>query len=149
MLEGELLMKWTSVVCAALVAASPATARDQKKKEPAPAPPPPAVEYELDDPHMAEALGEACLAEPAEVETYDSRDNVMIAKTDAGRAFFHLKGRCTPNVMIFADKIAGEDGGRCIKAGETLVFTSSYGDAVKCDVVSINRWLDDKPIVDD
>lgn len=141
-------MKLAYVVCAALVAATPALARDKKKKEPAP-PPAPVVEFELEDPHMAEPLGEACLAAPADLETYDSRDNVMIAKTDDGRAFFHLKGVCTPNVMIFADKIAAENGGRCLKPGDKIVFTSSYGDKTACEVKAINRWLDDEPIVDD
>lgn len=141
-------MKWIIVVCAALIAASPALAREKKKKE-APPPPAPVVELEFDDPSMGEALGEACLAAPAELETYDSRDNVMIAKVEDGRAFFHLKGQCTANVMIFAGKIAAEDGGACVKPGDSLVFTSSYGDAVKCAVTSINRWIEDEPISDD
>jgi hypothetical protein len=89
------------------------------------------------------------LAEPAKLETYDSRDNVMIAKTEEGRAFFHLKGQCTVNVMIFAHEVAGEDGGRRVKFGETLAFASSYGDVVTCDVVRINRSPEDEPIVDD
>jgi hypothetical protein len=141
-------MKLTYVVCAALVAASPALARDKKKKE-APPPPAPVVEFELDDPSMGEALGEACLKTPPDLETYDSRDNVMIAKVEGGSAFFHLKGQCTANVMIFADKIAAENGGACVKPGEGIVFTSSYGEAVKCEVTRINRWLEDEPIVDD
>lgn len=141
-------MKLTFVACAALAAASPASAREKKKKE-APPPPAPVVEFELDDPSMGEALGEACLMTPADLETYDSRDNVMIAKVDGGRAFFHLKGRCTPNVMIFADKIAAENGGACVKPGDSLVFTSSYGEAVKCEVSGINRWIEDEPITDD
>lgn len=142
-------MKLVCIVCAALVAASPAYARDKKKKEPAPPPPAPVVEYEADDPHMAESLAEACLSAPADLETYDSRDNVMIAKISEGRAFFHLKGACTPNVMIFATTITAENGGQCVSPGDKLVFTSSYGDKVACEVTRINRWLDDEPIVDD
>jgi hypothetical protein len=140
-------MKLTYIVCAALIAASPALARDKKKK--AAPPPAPVVELELDDPSMGETLGEACLMTPADLETYDSRDNVMIAKVEGGRAFFHLKGQCTPNVMIFADKIAAEHGGACVKPGDKIVFTSSYGDTVTCEVTRINRWLDDEPITDD
>ena len=141
-------MKLTHVVCAALVAASPALAREKKKKEAPPPPPAPVVEFELDDPSMGEALSEACLKAPADLETYDSRDNLMIATVEDGRAFFHLKGQCTPNVMIFAEKIAAENGGACVKPGDSLVFTSSYGDAVNCEVTSINRWLEDEPITD-
>lgn len=141
-------MKLNCILCAALVAASPALAREKKKKEPAP-PPAPVVEYESDDPQMAEEISEACLSAPAELATYDSRDNVMIAKTDAGHAFFHLRGQCTPNVMIFADKIAAEDGGRCVRPGGKIAFTSSYGDVVRCDVVRINRWLEDEPDPDE
>ncbi len=140
-------MKLAYLACAAVIAASPALARDKKK--PAPPPPAPIAGFELDDPHMAEELGEACLATPAALETYDSRDNVFVARVDASRAFFHLNGACTANVMIFADTIAAEDGGRCVKPGGKLVFTSSYGDKVACTVVRINRWLDDEPIVDD
>lgn len=141
-------MKLTYLACAVLVAASPAFAREKKKKVEAP-PPPTVAELEFDDPSMAEPLTEACLSAPAELETYDSRDNVMIAKVEGGRAFFHLKGQCTPNVMIFADKIAAENGGACVKPGDRIVFTSSYGDAVKCEVTRINRWLDDEPISDE
>lgn len=140
-------MKLAYLVCAALVAASPALAREKKTKEPPP--PAPVVEWEMSDPHMAEELGEACLAAPAELETYDSRDNVFIARIGDGRAFFHLKGACTTNAMIFADTIAAENGGRCVKPGDRLVFTSSYGDKVLCSVTRINRWLDDEPIVDE
>lgn len=141
-------MRVAFALCAALIAASwPAMARDKKK---APPPPPePVVEYEIDDPHMGEPLTEGCLASPADLETYDSRDNVMIAKISDGRAFFHLKGACTSNVMIFAEIVAAEDGGQCVKPGDKLVFTSSYGDKVACEVTGINRWLDDEPIVDD
>ena len=141
-------MKLAYLLCAALVAASPALARDKKKKETAP-PPAPVVEYELDDPHMAEPLAEACISVPADLETYDSRDNVMIVKTEAGRAFFHLKGACSTNVMIFADTIAAAKGGQCVKPGDGVVFTSSYGDKTACEVKAINRWLDDEPIADD
>lgn len=141
-------MKLTHLVCAALIAASPALAREKKKKD-APTPPAPVVELEIDDPGMGEEIGEACLATPAELVTYDSRDNIMIARIEDGRAFFHLKGRCTANVMIFADKITAENGGACVKSGESLVFTSSYGDAVKCEVTRINRWIEDEPISDD
>lgn len=141
-------MKLAYLLCAALVAASPALARDKKKKEASP-PPAPAAEYELDDPHMAETLAEACLASPADLETYDSRDNVMIAKVEQGRAFFHLKGACSTSVMIFADTVAAADGGPCVKPGGKLVFTSSYGDKTACEVTRINRWLDDEPIADD
>jgi hypothetical protein len=73
----------------------------------------------------------------------------MTAKTEEGRAFFHLKGQCTANVTIFAHEVAGEDGGRGVKSGETPAFTSSYGDVVKRDVVRINRSLEDGPIFDD
>jgi hypothetical protein len=142
-------MKWTCLFCAALIAASPALAREKKKKEPPPPPPAPVVEFELDDPSMAEELVEACLATPAEIETYDSRDNLMIAKVEDGRAFFRLKGACTPNAMIFADKVAAASGGACVKPGDSLVFTSSYGDQVKCEVTRINGWVDDEPISDD
>lgn len=142
-------MKWAYLICAAAIAASPALARDTKKKAPPAPPPAPVVEFELDDPSLAEPLSSACLANPAEIETYDSRDNVMIARIDGGRAFFHLKGKCTPNVMIFADSVTAENGGACVKPGESLVFKSSYGDAVKCEVTGINRWLEDEPITDE
>ena len=94
---------------------------------------------------MGEALTEVCLASPAEQETYDLRDNVLITKTaDGGRAFFHLKGGCDTNTMIFADKIAVEGADLCVSPGEALVFTSSYGDTKKCVVDRINRWLDNE-----
>ena len=141
-------MKISSFVCAALVAASPALAREKKKKEPPP-PAAPVIEFELDDPHMAEPLTEACISVPADLETYDSRDNVMIAKIEVGRAFFHLKGACSTNIMIFADTIAAAKGGQCVKPGDSIVFTSSYGDKTACEVKAINRWLDDEPIADD
>ena len=143
-------MRIASIACAALVAAfSPSFANDKKKKEPEPPPPAPVVGYETDDPHMGEPLVEACLKTPVELETYDSRDNVAIVGTSEGRAFLHLKGACTPNVMIFAQTVATEDGGQCVKPGNKLVFSSSYGDKVACEVTGINRWLDDEPIVDD
>lgn len=138
-------MRWTILLGAALVAAGPATAREPKKK-PEPSPPP-AVEYELDDPQFGEPLSEACLAASPELETYDSRDNVMIARmADGGRAFFHLKGGCDSNTMIFADSISSESGDSCVSPGEALVFTSSFGDSKKCVVERINRWLDDESI---
>ena len=139
-------MKRLLLALAALGLATAVEAREPKKKpEPAPLPAP-AVEYELEDAQMGEALGEACLATPADVETYDSRDNVMIAKIIDGRAFFHFNGGCDTNTMIFADKIAAEGGDACVSPGEALVFTSSYGDAKKCVVNRINRWLDQESI---
>ncbi len=131
---------------ALLVAASP-DAFAAKKKVEAPPPAAPVVEYENDDPQMSDALNEACVAAPAEAETYDSRDNVLITRIEGGgRAFFHFKGGCDTNTMIFADKIAAEDGSQCVKPGAALVFTSSYGDSKKCVVDRINRWLDEELI---
>lgn len=141
-------MKTSVLVAAALLAASSAYAREpQKKKEPPKPPPAPVVEYENDDSNMSDALGEACVAIPAEQETYDSRDNVLILKIEGGgRAFFHFKGGCDANSMMFADAIKAEDGTQCVKPGAALVFTSSYGDVRKCEVERINRWLDDELI---
>ena len=134
------------LLLAAAFAATTAVAREPKKKAEAP-PPAPVVEYENEAPQMAEALEEACLAAPPEPETYDSRDNVLIAKlAGGGRAFFHFKGGCDANSMMFADKIEAEDGSSCVKPGAALVFTSSYGDQKKCVVDRINRWLDDELI---
>lgn len=134
------------LIAAALAAATSAVAREPKKKVEAP-PPVPVVEYENEAPQMAEALLEACLAAPPEPETYDSRDNVLITKlAGGGRAFFHFKSGCDANSMIFADKVAAEDGSSCVKPGAALVFTSSYGDQKKCVVDRINRWLDDEVI---
>jgi hypothetical protein len=133
------------LVVAALLAASSVYAREpQKKKEPPKPPPAPVVEYENDDSNMSDALDEACLAAPAEQETYDSRDNVLIAKLEGGgRAFFHFKSGCDTNTMIFADTIKAEDGSQCVRPGGALVFTSSSGDAKNCTVERINRWLED------
>lgn len=140
-------MKMTLLVAAALLAASPVYAREAKSnKEKAP-PPPAVVEYENDDVHMSDALDAACIATPAEQETYDSRDNVLITKIDGGgRAFFHLKDGCDTNTMIFAESIKSADGSQCVKPGGALVFTSSFGDSKQCEVVRINRWLDDELI---
>lgn len=136
----------TFMVAAALLAATSVYARETKKKVEAP-PPPPVVEYENDDVHMSDGLDSACIATPAEQETYDSRDNVLIAKIDGGgRAFFHLKDGCDANTMIFAESIKSADGTQCVKPGGALVFTSSFGDQKQCGVVRINRWLDDEPI---
>ncbi|MEK7265202.1 MAG: hypothetical protein AAB227_03790 [Pseudomonadota bacterium] len=135
------------LVVAAVLAASSVYAREPKKKVEAAPPPPPAVEYENDDVHMSDAIETACIATPAEQETYDSRDNVMITKIDGGgRAFFHLKGGCDTNTIIFADTIKADDGTQCVKPGASIVFTSAYGDQKKCEVVRINRWLDDELI---
>lgn len=140
-------MKRILLLAAAFVAATSAVAREPKKKAEAPPPPAPVVEYENEAPQMAEALEEACLAAPPEPETYDSRDNVLIAKlSGGGRAFFHFKGGCDANSMMFADKVGAEDGSSCVKPGAALVFTSSYGDQKKCVVERINRWLDDELI---
>ncbi len=140
-------MKKLLLAAAALLAASSVYAREPKKKKEEAPPPAPVVEYENDDVHMSDALDEACLAIPAEQETYDSRDNVLIAKIDGGgRAFFHFKGGCDANTMIFADTVKAEDGSQCVKPGGALLFTSSYGDSKRCEVVRINRWLDDEPI---
>lgn len=137
-------MKRTLLVVAAVLAATSVYAREPKKKKEI-SPPAPVIEYEVDDAQMGEALTEACLASPTEQETYDSRDNVLITKTaDGGRAFFHLKGGCDTNTMIFADKIAAEGADSCVSPGEALVFTSSYGDTKKCVVDRINRWLDNE-----
>ena len=139
-------MKKTLLAVAALLAASSVYAREPKKKEEAP-PPAPAIEYENEDVHMSDALDAVCIATPAEQETYDSRDNVLITKIDGGgRAFFHLKGGCDTNTMIFADSIKADDGSQCVKPGSTIVFTSSFGDQKKCEIVRINRWLDDELI---
>ncbi len=140
------MMRILSLV-AALAGATSADAREPKKKADAAPPPAPVVEYENDAPQMAEALAEACLAAPPESETFDSRDNVLIAKlAGGGRAFIHFKSGCDANSMMFADKIAAEDGSSCVKPGAALVFTSSYGDQKKCVVDRINRWLDDELI---
>lgn len=138
-------MKTSILVVAALLAASSVYAREpQKKKEPPKPPPAPVVEYENDDSNMSDALGEACIAVPAEQETYDLRDNVLIMKVDGGgRAFFHFKSGCDTNSMMFADTIKADDGTQCVKPGAMLVFTTSYGDTKKCEVERINRWLDD------
>ncbi len=143
---GLTTMRRMLLAAAALLAATAADAREHKKKVEA-APVAPVVEYENDDVHMSDALAEACIASPAEAETYDSRDNVLITKIEGGgRAFFHFTGGCDTNTMIFADKIAAEDGSQCVKPGAALVFTSSYGDSKKCVVDRINRWLDDERI---
>lgn len=140
-------MKWTLLVIAAALAATAAYAREPKKKKEEAPPPAPVVEYEMDDAQFGEALEEACLASPAEQETYDSRDNVLITRTaDGGRAIFHLKGGCDANTMIFADKIAPAGDDACVSVGEALVFTSSFGDSKSCVVGRINRWLDDELI---
>ncbi len=140
-------MKRTLLLVVALVAAGAADAREPKKKKEEAPPPPPVVAYENEDVQMSDALAEACIAVPAEQETYDSRDNIVITRIEGGgRAFFHLKGACDANTIIFADAIAGENGSQCVKPGDTLVFSSEYGGAKKCVVESINRWLDDEPI---
>lgn len=140
-------MKWLIVVAAVAIAASPALARDAKKKKVEAPPPAPVVEYENDDAQMGEALAEACIAVPAEQETYDSRDNVLITKIDGGkRAFFHFKSGCDTNTMIFADAIKAADGTQCVSPGGSLLFVSSYGDVKKCEVARINEWLDEELI---
>jgi hypothetical protein len=140
-------MERTLLAIAAIIAASSVDAREPKKNKDVAPPPPPEVEYELDDEQFGEELAEACIASPAEQETYDSRDNVLITRTeDGGRAFFHFEGGCDTNTMIFADAITAEGGDACVSAGEALVFTSSYGGSKKCVVEKINRWLDDELI---
>lgn len=140
-------MKKSILLVAAVLTASSVYAREAKKKADDAPPPAPAVEYENDDVHMSEPLDTACIATPAEPEIYDSRDNVLITKIDGGgRAFFHLKGGCDTNTMIFADTIKADDGSQCVKPGASIVFTSSYGDQKKCVVDRINRWLDDELI---
>ena len=140
-------MKKLLLAAAALVAASSVDAREPKKKKDEAPPPAPVVEYENDAPQMSDALDEACLAVPAAQETYDSRDNVLIARIDGGgRAFFHFRGGCDLNTMMFADAVKADDGSQCVKPGGALVFTSSYGDSKRCVVDRINRWLDDEPI---
>ncbi len=140
-------MKKLLLVACALLSASSVYARELKKKKETPPPAAPAVEYENDDPHMSDALAEACIAAPAEQEIYDSRDNVLIARTEGGgRAFIHFKGGCDTNSMMFADSIRAEDGSQCVKPEGALLFTSSYGDVRKCVVERINRWLDDELI---
>lgn len=139
-------MRWTLLLAAAVIAAGAAEAREPKKKEEAP-PPPPVVEYENEDVHMSDAMDEACVAVPAEQETYDSRDNVLVTKIEGGgRAFFHFKSGCDANTMMFAETIRAEDGSQCVRPGGALVFTSSFGDSKRCEVTRINRWLDDEPI---
>jgi hypothetical protein len=137
----------TLLVAAMLLAATAADAREPKKNKAEAPPPAPAVEYEMDDEQFGDAMSEACIASPAEQETYDSRDNVLITKTaDGGRAFFHFKGGCDTNTMIFADKIAAEGADACVGVGEAVVFTSSFGDSKKCVVSKINKWLDEEQI---
>ena len=140
-------MKRILLISAALLAATSGFARAEKKKaEPKP-PPEPVIEYENDDVHMSDPLAEACVAAPAEQETYDSRDNVLVTRIEGGgRAFFHFKSGCDANTMMFADSIKSADGSQCVKPGGALVFTSSYGDVKTCEVAKINRWLDDELI---
>lgn len=139
-------MKNIIVLAAALAVATSVHAREPKKKPEAP-PPPPSPTYELEDPQMGEAVSEACLAAAPEVETYDSRSDVVIMRgAEGGRFFFHFKGQCNANTMMFAEKVASADGDACVKEGEALVFTTSFGDASKCEVSSINRWLDEEEI---
>ena len=135
-------MKAVMIVAAIAIAASPALARDKKEKKETP-PPAPVVEYELGDAQFGEPLAEACLANPPEQTTYDSRDNVLIAKVDGGRAFFHFKSGCDTNSMMFAESIKAEDGSMCVRPGGALIFTSSYGDVKRCEIAKINRWLDE------
>lgn len=140
-------MKRTMLVVAALFAASAVDAREPKKKKEDAPPPAPVVEYENEAPQMSEPLNEACIASPPGQETYDSRDDVLITRIeDGGRAFFHFRGGCDANAMMFADTIRADDGSQCVKPGGALVFTSSYGDSRKCVVDRINRWLDDERI---
>lgn len=140
-------MRKVLLAAATVLAASSVDAREPKKKKEEAPPPAPVVEYENDDVHMSDALDEACIAVPAGQETYDSRDNVLIVKIESdGRAFFHFKSGCDANAMIFADTIKAEDGSQCVKPGGALVFTSSFGDSKRCEVVRINRWLDDELI---
>ncbi len=139
-------MRLSLLIVAAVLAATSVFAREPKKKA-EPVTPPPAEAFELGDPRMSDPLEEACLASPPEIETYDSRDNLMIARTAGGeRVFFHFSGGCTTNTMIFADTIASDNGDLCVSVGEALVFASSYGEAKKCVVETINRWLDDEEI---
>lgn len=139
-------MRVSLLALAALLAASSVHAREAKKKTVEAPPPAPVVEYENEDPHMSDALTEACIASAPEVETYDSRDNVLITKLEGGgRAFFHFKAGCDANTMMFAESIKSEDGSQCVKPGGALIFTSSFGDARKCVVDRINRWLVDEP----
>lgn len=140
-LEGS-FMRMSFLVLAALLAASSVHAREAKKKNVETPPPAPVVEYENDDPHMSDALAEACIASPPEAETYDSRDNVLITKLEGGgRAFFHFKAGCDTNTMMFSETIKAEDGSQCVKPGAALVFTSSFGDTKKCVIERINKWL--------
>lgn len=140
-------MRLFTLAFAALLAAAGADAREPKKKPEAPPPSAPVIEYEMEDPHMGGPLSEACLGDPAEQETYDSRDNVLITKLEGGgRAFFHFRAGCDANTMMFADAIAVDGGSRCVRPGGSLVFTSSFGDSKKCVVDRINAWNEDEPI---
>ena len=140
-------MRLILLAAAALVAATSADARPKKKTEEAPPPPEPA--FELQDDRLGEALAEACLAEGTGVETYDSRDNIMIgALAGGGRAIIHFSGGCSTNIMIFADRIEAKDGGRCVSPGDALHFVDGMGGVSSCEVKSVNRWLDDIVIED-
>lgn len=72
---------------------------------------------------------------------------MLVTRTEGGgRVLFHFKSGCDTNTMMFADSIKSADGSQCVKPGGSLVFTSSFGDVKKCEVLRINRWLDDEMI---
>jgi hypothetical protein len=98
-------MKKLLLLAAALAAATSVHAREPKKKPEAPSPIPTPT-YELEDPQMGETVSEACLASAPEIEIYDSREDVAIARgADGGSFFFQFKGRCNSNHMMFAKKL--------------------------------------------
>jgi len=132
-------MKRILLACAVLAAALAAEAREPKKKPPEPAAP--AEAYESSDARMGEALSAVCLPSPARCETYDGRDNLLIAEAaDGSHAFLHLSGDCNFNLLMFAQSFTPKTPDGCLKAGDAITVADSFGAAHECRITQINQW---------
>ena len=135
-------MKWSLIACAALVAATPALAKRKEKPAEEPPPPAPTEIYENSDIRMGETMTEACVGAMLTGETYDGRDGVYIIATEGGGyAFLHFKAGCTFNAMMFAEKATPRAAdGRCLKPGDAIAFSDSFGGVAVCEISQVNSW---------
>ncbi len=142
------IMKRILLVCAALAAALGADASLARK------PTKPAAEsagpVEIDDVRMGETLSAVCLPSPATCETYDGRDNLLVAEaTDGSHAFLQLSGDCRFNALMFAQSISPKTPNGCVKVGDVLVVADSFGGSSECRIARINRWKPEATYLED
>lgn len=140
-------MKKALIVIAAMLAATSGYAKEKKPKEPAP--PHAEAAPAIVDVRLGDETDQICTAAPMTTEPYDGHDNVLIVEgADQSHAILALSGECDFNSLMFAEEIA-PSADKCLKKGDEIVVSDSFGGSRRCKVVKINAWNPDAEILPD